>query len=161
MSGETPAVDQSPAEPVADATTPEPPAVETASEVVPGAGPGDHDDLGMLAPTWYVLLCAVPFAAAFLLPMVVIYQQQNAVPPVSAAAAAWAGVGTGWLLWAVGLAFWLLGRVVLAQPRARAPHAWGWWDRMTRAWMLVVLVWGLVASLAVIAMSWFLDHVQA
>lgn len=147
MSGETPQVDATAAEPVPDAPA--------------AAAPEHHEDLGMLTPTWYVLLCAVPFAAAFLVPMLVIYNRQNAIPPVSAAAASWAGVATGWFFWTIGLVFWLLGKLVLSTPRARAPRAWGWWDRMTRAWVLVVLVWGIVSSLAVIAMSWALDHFQA
>ena len=71
------------------------------------------------------------------------------------------GVGTGWLLWAVGTAFWLLGKVVLSTPRARAPHAWAWWDRITRAWVLVVLVWGIVASLAVLVVGILIDRLAA
>lgn len=119
------------------------------------------EDLGLFAPTWYVLLCAVPFAAAFLVPMLLIYQGQHSVPPISAAAAAWQGVLAGWLLWGVGLVFWLLGKVVLSTPRARAPHAWAWWDRMTRAWVLVVLLWGVVATISVLVVAVLIDRLAA
>jgi hypothetical protein len=125
-----------------------------------GAGP-PAEDLGLFTPTWYVLLCALPFAAAFLVPTLLIYQQQNAVPPVSAIAAAWTGVGAGWLLWAIGTAFWLLGKVILSTPRSRSPHAWAWWDRTTRAWVLVVLAWGIVASLAVVVVGILIDRLAA
>lgn len=167
MSGTTPDL-PAPDEVVDDvAGTPEPglpepdaAVAEVVDTVEAGSGP-PAEDLGLFAPTWYVLLCAMPFAAAFLLPTILIYQQQNAVPPVPATAAAWIGVGTGWLLWAVGTAFWLLGKVVLSTPRARAPHAWAWWDRITRAWVLVVLVWGIVASLAVLVVGILIDRLAA
>jgi hypothetical protein len=126
-----------------------------------GATAREREDLGLVGPTWYVLLCAVPFAFAFLVPIVVIYQRQNAVPPVSASAAAWAGVGAGWLLWTFGTVFWLLGKVVLAAPRAQAPHAWAWWDRQTRSWVLVVLAWGVVATLAVLGVSYLIGRLAA
>ena len=167
MSGTTPDL-PAPDEVVDDvAGTPEPglpepdaAVAEVVDTVEAGSGP-PAEDLGLFTPTWYVLLCAMPFAAAFLLPTILIYQQQNAVPPVPAPTAAWIGVGTGWLLWAVGTAFWLLGKVVLSTPRARAPHAWAWWDRITRAWVLVVLVWGIVASLAVLVVGILIDRLAA
>lgn len=141
---------------------PEPDAAVTdvVDSVDRGSGP-PAEDLGLFTPTWYVLLCALPFAAAFLLPTLLIYGQQNAVPPVPAATAAWTGVGAGWLLWAIGTAFWLLGKIVLSTPRSRAPHAWAWWDRTTRAWVLVVLVWGIVASLAVVVVGILIDRLAA
>ena len=141
---------------------PEPDAAVTdvVGTVDAGVGP-PAEDLGLFTPTWYVLLCAMPFAAAFLVPTLLIYQQQNAVPPVSAIAAAWTGVGAGWLLWAIGTAFWLLGKVVLSTPRSRSPHAWAWWDRTTRAWVLVVLAWGIVASLAVVVVGILIDRLAA
>lgn len=136
-------------------------AVAAVAERAAEAAAQDTEQLGMVTPTWYVLLCALPYASAFLLPVVVIYQRQNAVPPVSASAAAWSGVGVGWLLFLVGTLFWILGKVVLAGPRSRAPHAWSWWDRMTRAWMLVVLAWGVVASLSVLLVSYLIGRLAA
>lgn len=157
MSGTTPDLPTTPEPAVAEQELPDPGAV--VDEVAPVEAPAE--DLGLFAPTWYVLLCAVPFAAAFLVPMILIYNGQHAVPPISAAAAAWMGVGAGWLLWALGTVFWLLGKLVLSTPRSRAPHAWAWWDRTTRAWVLVVAVWGIVASLAVVVVAIAIDRLAA
>ena len=156
MSGTMPDLPTTPEPAVAEQELPEPGAVAVEAPAGPPA-----EDLGLFAPTWYVLLCAVPFAAAFLVPMVLIYNGQHAVPAISAAAAAWMGVGAGWLLWALGTVFWLLGKLVLSTPRSRAPHAWSWWDRTTRAWVLVVGVWGLVASLAVVVVAIAIDRLAA
>lgn len=147
-------------DPEHEALAPDAAVADLVASVGDGAAP-PAEDLGLFAPTWYVLLCAVPFALAFLVPMLVIYQGQGSVPPITAAAASWHGVLTGWGLWAIGLVFWLLGKVVLSTPRARAPHAWAWWDRMTRAWVLVVLVWGLVASAAVLVVGVLVDRLAA
>jgi hypothetical protein len=160
-------VDAAPPEDLPPDDLPAPDAVDAADlpdvDAVVAAEDGrpSAEDLGLFAPTWYVLLCAVPFAAAFLVPMMLIYQGQNSVPPISATAASWHGVLAGWLLWGTGLVFWLLGKVVLAGPRRRAPHAWAWWDRMTRAWVLVVLVWGLVASFSVVVVGLLIDRLAA
>jgi hypothetical protein len=147
------------------APTPEIPRSTVAEPPVEAAPPAavqaHEEDLGFFTPTWYVLLCALPFAAAFLAPMLLIYQQQNAVPSVTAAAAAWTGVAAGWLLWSIGAVCWLLGKIVLSTPRARAPRSWAWWDRMTRAWLLVVLAWGVVASLAVVLVGILIDRLAA
>jgi hypothetical protein len=120
-----------------------------------------EDELGFAVPTWYVLFCALPFAAAFLVPITVIYQAQNSVPAMSATSAAWLGVATGWVLWLIGTAGWLLGPVVLAGPRRRSPTAWEWWHRTTRAWVAVVLAWGLVATLSVLAVAVLLGRLSA
>ena len=120
-----------------------------------------EDELGFAVPTWYVLFCALPFAAAFLVPITVIYRAQNSVPAMSATSAAWLGVATGWVLWLVGTAGWLLGPLVLAGPRRRSPTAWEWWHRTTRAWVAVVLAWGLVATLSVLAVAILLGRLSA
>jgi hypothetical protein len=134
--------------------------VNDAAVTDPGADPAEQE-LGFAVPTWYVLFCALPFAAAFLVPITVIYRAQNSVPPMSAASAAWLGVATGWVLWLIGAAGWLLGPVVLAGARRRAPVAWEWWHRTTRAWVVVVLAWGLVASLSVVAVAFLLGRLSA
>jgi hypothetical protein len=125
------------------------------------ASPATEDELGFAVPTWYVVFCALPFAAAFLVPSSVIYQAQNSVPPMTAPAAAWLGVATGWALWLIGTAGWLLGPVVLAGARRRAPDAWAWWHRTTRAWVLMVLGWGVIASLSVVAVALLLGRLSA
>lgn len=148
------------AEPSHHLPAPDEAVTDVVDTVEAGQGP-PPEDLGLFAPTWYVLLCALPLAAAFLVPMLLIYQGQNSVPPITATAAAWHGVIAGWALWAVGLLCWLLGKVVLAGPRRRAPHAWAWWDRITRAWVLVVLAWGVVTSIAVVLVGILIDRLAA
>ena len=120
-----------------------------------------HEAVAWWVPTWYVLFCALPFAAAFLVPITVIYRGQNSVPAMSATSAAWLGVATGWVLWLIGTAGWLLGPVVLAGPRRHSPTAWEWWHRTTRAWVAVVLAWGLVATLSVLAVAVLLGRLSA
>jgi len=127
----------------------------------PAADAEVHEHAGFALPTWYVVLCAGPFAAAFLIPMLLIYQRQNAVPPVSSTAAAWTGVIAGWVLWGIGAGFWLLGKVALAGPRRETPQVAQWWDHMTRNWVLVVLLWGVVATLAVLVVGAIIDHAAA
>ena len=149
------------ADPVAD------PAVASDADTGASAVPDGHprppleDELGFAVPTWYVLFCALPFAAAFLVPITVIYRGQNSVPPMSATSAAWLGVATGWVLWLIGTAGWLLGPVVLVGARRRSPTAWEWWHRTTRAWVVVVLAWGLLASLSVLAVAVLLGRLSA
>jgi hypothetical protein len=120
-----------------------------------------EDELGFAVPTWYVLFCALPFAAAFLVPITVIYRAQNSVPPMSATSAAWLGVATGWVLWLIGTAGWLLGPVVLGSARRRSPTASEWWHRTTRAWVAVAFAWGVVASLSVLAVTVLLGRLSA
>jgi len=146
---------------VGDSDAAEVPAPEKSDGGPPPLDGAVEDELGFAVPTWYVLFCALPFAAAFLVPITVIYRAQNSVPPMSAASAAWLGVATGWVLWLVGTAGWLLGPVVLAGARRRAPKAWAWWHRTTRAWVIVVLAWGLVATLSVLAVAVLLGRVSA
>ncbi len=100
-------------------------------------------------PAWYVVACAVPFALAFLLPVPLMMVLRSTRPPVSFTTAAWAGIGAGWVLWLVGSVAWLLGGAFFAGERDRSPEGVDWWHRTTRMWIVVVLVWGIAATIGI------------
>ncbi|HSN06202.1 MAG TPA: hypothetical protein VLV82_02580 [Candidatus Angelobacter sp.] len=115
-----------------------PPPVEVAEE-----------PLAWWVPAWYVVACAVPFALAFLLPVPLIMMLRSTRPPVSFTTAAWAGIGAGWVLWLVGSVAWLLGGAFFAGERERSPQGVDWWHRTTRMWIVIVLVWGIAATVGI------------
>lgn len=131
---------------------PQPGAVEPAEQTPepgPAAAAATAEPLAWWVATWYVVACAVPFALAFLLPVPLMMMLRSTRPPVSFTTAAWAGIGAGWVLWLVGSVAWLLGGAFFAGERERSPQGVEWWHRTTRMWIVIVLVWGIAATIGV------------
>lgn len=131
---------------------PTPPAVGTATTgptTGAAATVAPEEPVAWWVPAWYVVACALPFALAFLLPVPLIMVLRATRPPVSFTTAAWAGIGAGWVLWLVGSVAWLLAGAFFAGERERAPEAVDWWHRTTRAWIVIVLAWGLAATVGI------------
>lgn len=130
------------------AAPPAPPAAP-AAHVGAVAGTAVEEPLAWWVPAWYIVACAVPFALAFLLPVPLMMVLRSTRPPVSFTTAAWAGIGAGWVLWLMGSVAWLLGGAFFAGERLRSPQGVEWWHRTTRMWIVVVLVWGMAATIGI------------
>jgi len=143
------AVDATAAAPgVAPDPVPEPDAARHTSTATSTAD--DDEAVAWWVPTWYVLFCALPLAGAFFLPVPLMMVMRSYRPPVSFTTAAWVGVLTGWVLWAIAVGAWLVAGWLFRDDE-NGPDAGSasWWRRTTQMWIALVLAWGLIATVGI------------
>jgi len=126
---------------------------DTPLEATPAAAPrpGSYAD-GQGAwwiPTWYVLLCAMPLAGAFFLPVPLMMVMRSTRPPVSFVTAGWTGIAVGWALWLFAVLAWLVAGWLFSGQGPEISEMAAWWRRTTQMWILLVLAWGTVATIGV------------
>lgn len=124
----------------------EQPAVDPAPATTSAEADDEHVSWGVAS--WYVLLCALPLAGAFFLPVPLMMVMRSYRPPVDFTTAAWAGVIVGWVLWAFAVLAWLIGNA-LFRDESTAFGGARWWRRSTQLWIGLVLVWGLVSTVGI------------
>jgi len=136
------------------ATTPaEAGAIETVAESAPAAttaapAAAEDDEVAWWVPTWYVLFCALPLAGAFFLPVPLMMVMRSYRPPVGFTTAAWVGIIVGWVLWGIAIVAWLLAGWLFRGDERGAGSA-TWWRRTTQMWIVLVLAWGLIATVGI------------
>lgn len=100
-------------------------------------------------PTWYILLCALPLAGAFFLPVPLMMVMRASRPPIDFITAAWVGIGVGWVLWLFAGAAWLVAGWLFADHGAEIDEMASWWRRTTQMWLLLVLAWGVASTIGI------------
>jgi hypothetical protein len=115
------------------------------------AKPGSYAD-GQGAwwvPTWYVLLCALPLAGAFFLPVPLMMVMRASRPPIDFITAGWIGIAVGWALWLFAGAAWLVAGWLFSGQATEIDEMASWWRRTTQMWLLLVLAWGTASTIGI------------
>jgi hypothetical protein len=123
------------------------PVVTSAPAAASAAAEDDHE-VAWWVPTWYVLFCALPLAGAFFLPVPLMMVMRSYRPPVGFTTAAWVAIIVGWVLWGIAIVAWLLAGWLFAGDERGAGSA-TWWRRTTQMWIVLVLAWGLIATVGI------------
>jgi hypothetical protein len=131
----------------ATAEAPGPVATPTPAATTTALADDDHE-VAWWVPTWYVLFCALPLAGAFFLPVPLMMVMRSYRPPVGFTTAAWVGIIVGWVLWGMAIVAWLLAGWLFRGDERGAGSA-TWWRRTTQMWIVLVLTWGLIATVGI------------
>ena len=122
---------------------------EAAAEQTPTPGSYADGQGAWWIPTWYVLLCALPLAGAFLLPVPLMMVMRSTRPPVSFVTAGWTGIAVGWALWLFAVLAWFVGGWLFSGHSDEIAAMAAWWRRTTQMWLLLVLAWGTASTIGI------------
>jgi hypothetical protein len=122
-------------------------AAEQAAAVKPGSYADGRG--AWWVPTWYVMLCALPLAGAFFLPVPLMMVMRASRPPVDFTVAAWVGIACGWALWVFAVLAWLVAGWLFTGASEEIDEIASWWRRTTQMWIFLVLAWGAVATIGI------------
>lgn len=120
---------------------------EQAAAATPGSYADGHG--AWWVPTWYVMLCALPLAGAFFLPVPLMMVMRASRPPVDFTVAAWIGIACGWALWAFAVLAWFVAGWLFQDNTEEINAIAAWWRRTTQMWIFLVLAWGAVATIGI------------